>query len=360
MAMLVSPHATAAGLNDISITAAYPRRLLSLLAEQGHDMGPALQPLGLALADLDGAAARVSLLQYAAIAQAAMDATGDEGLGCALALNTPPTAHGPLGYAMMTSGTLGDALALGLRYMPLLQGKAVLTYQVDARHATLSPLFNPAMTPPLPLKRFFAEAFMVGVARSAAWLAGLDRIDEGELWFDFPEPPYHPLYAAQMPPVRHGMPTTQWRVPLEVLQRKLPLTDRASCDRALAQCEREMAWLAGGAVNLSASVREHLQSRPGHYPAVDDMASLLKLSSRTLKRRLAEQGTSFSTLLEEARQLDAIMLLRKPQLSLERVATELGYTDPANFTRAFKRWTGLTPSAFREKDKADKASPSAT
>lgn len=355
MAMPAPTHAISGSLNDISITAAYPRRLLNLLAERGRDMGPALSQLGLTMAELEGLEARVSLLQYAAIAQSAMDATGDEGLGCALALNTPPTAHGPLGYAMMTANTLGDALTLGLRYMPLLQGKAVLTYQADAKHAILCPLFNPAMTPPLPLKRFFAEAFMVGVARSAAWLAGLDRIDEGELWFDFPEPPYHALYAAQLPPVRHGMPTTQWRVPLSVLQRKLPLADRASCERALAQCDYEMAWLAGGAINLGARVREHLQTKPGHYPVVDEVASLLKLSSRTLKRRLAEQGTSFSALLEEARQLDAIMLLRKPQLSLERVATELGYADPANFTRAFKRWTGMTPSAFRDKDRSDQA-----
>lgn len=355
MATPTPSRATAVGPNEISITAAYPRRLLNLLAERGHDIGPALLSLGLNTADLDGAEARVSLLQYAAIAQAAMDATGDEGLGCALALNTPPTAHGPLGYAMMTAATLGDALALGLRYMPLLQGKAVLAYQADAQHAILCPLFNPAMTPPLPLKRFFAEAFMVGVARSAAWLAGLERIEEGELWFDFPEPPYHALYATQLPPVRHGMPTTQWRVPLSVLQRRLPLADRASCERALAQCDREMAWLAGGSVNLSARVREHLQTQPGHYPGVDDVAEQLNLSSRTLKRRLAQQGTSFSALLEEARQLDAIALLRKPQLSLERVATELGYADPANFTRAFKRWTGLTPSAFRDKDKSDQA-----
>lgn len=348
------PPDTNAGLSDISVTAAYPRRLLHLLAERGHDMAPALRTLGLQSADLDGAEARVSMLQYAAIAQAAIDATGDEGLGCALALNTPPTAHGPLGYAMMTASTLGEALALGLRYMPLLQGKAVLTCQADATQAILCPQFNAAMTPPLPLKRFFTEAFMVGVARSAAWLAGLERIDEGELWFDFPEPPYHSQYAALLPAVRHGMPSTQWRVPLSVLQRRLPLADQASCARALAQCNREMAWLAGGAVNLCARVREHLQVKSGPYPAVDDMASLLKMSSRTFKRRLAEQGTSFSTLLEEARQLEAITLLRRSPLPLERVATELGYADPANFTRAFKRWTGLTPSAFRDKDKADR------
>lgn len=336
--------------NELSVTAAYPRRLLSLLAAQGHDMSASLQALGLSMADLDGADARVSLLQYAAIAQAAMDKTGDEGLGCALALNTPPTAHGPLGYAMMTADTLGDALAMGLRYMPLLQGKAVLAYQADARHAILCPLFNPAMTPPLPLRRFFTEAFMVGVARSAAWLAGQERIEEGELWFDYPEPPYHARYAAQLPPVRHDMATTQWRVPLSVLQRRLPLADPASCERALAQCDRELAWLVEGAVNLGARVRELLQGGPGHYPSVDEVAARLKLSSRTFKRRLAQQGTSFSVLLEEARQFDAIALLRKPQLSLERVATELGYTDPANFTRAFKRWTGQTPSAFRNKE----------
>ena len=337
------PIATVA--DEVSITGAYPRLLVQLMGERGHARAPLLEAAGLSMSALESVEARVSMTQYIAVVQAAMRMSGDEGLGCALAVRTPPTAHGPLGVAMMSADTLGDALALGLRYMPLLQDKAPLAYWQDDTHAYLRPEFQ-VLNLPLPLHRFFAEALMLGTARSAAWMLGQERL-EGELWFDFPEPAYHAAYAAHLPMVRHGMPCTQLCMPVGLLQQRLPLADVGARTRALAQCEREMALLAAGVVNLSARVREILQASTGHYPDAEETAARLHMSVRTFKRRLAEQGTCFRDLLAEAQRLDAIGLLRRPQLSLERIAMELGFADPANFTRAFKRWTGRTPSSYR-------------
>jgi AraC-like DNA-binding protein len=66
-----------------------------------------------------------------------------------------------------------------------------------------------------------------------------------------------------------------------------------------------------------------------------------------LKRRLAEESTSFTSLLESHRHDRASLLLRSKERSVEQIATDLGYADPANFTRAFRRWTGESPRAFR-------------
>jgi AraC-like DNA-binding protein len=70
---------------------------------------------------------------------------------------------------------------------------------------------------------------------------------------------------------------------------------------------------------------------------------------RTLKRRLADQGTSFSALLDEVRRDRATLLLRAGELSVDEIGARLGYSDPANFARAFRRWTGSSPRAFRRK-----------
>lgn len=333
---------------DLSVTGAYPRLLMQLLRERGQDVAPMLDAVGLSLEQLDGVDTRISLLQYAGLAQAAMTACNDEGLGCALALRTPPTAHGPLGFAMMSSETLGDALTLGLQYMPLLQDKAPLAYQTDDTHARIRPQFA-APFMPISLRRFFTEALMVGIARSAAWLAGQDRI-EGELWLDYPEPPYHARYAAQLPKVRHSMTCTQLCVPIPLLRQRLPLADKIALTRALAQCERELALVTTSGSHLIARVRELLQASPGQYPSAEAAAQRLHMSVRTFKRKLAHHDTTFRALLEDAQKFDAIALLRRPHLSLERISAEMGYTDPANFTRAFKRWTGVTPSAYREKN----------
>ena len=71
------------------------------------------------------------------------------------------------------------------------------------------------------------------------------------------------------------------------------------------------------------------------------------MSSRSLRRHLQAEGSSFKKLLDEARQRDAVRLLADRRLGLSQIATMLGYQDPANFTRAFRQWTGTTPQRYR-------------
>ncbi len=72
------------------------------------------------------------------------------------------------------------------------------------------------------------------------------------------------------------------------------------------------------------------------------------LSTRSLQRQLAQGGTNYSDLLEAVRRQKAIALLKDSKLNLTEIAHQLGYSDPANFSRAFKRWTNLSPRYFRQ------------
>jgi AraC-like DNA-binding protein len=84
----------------------------------------------------------------------------------------------------------------------------------------------------------------------------------------------------------------------------------------------------------------------GDVRPLEAIARELAMSPRTLKRRLAEEGASYTALLEERRKLRSFELLRS-DLSVDQVAERLGYSDAANFTRAFRRWTNKTPRQFR-------------
>ena len=86
---------------------------------------------------------------------------------------------------------------------------------------------------------------------------------------------------------------------------------------------------------------------PDGSPDIQLAGRLTGSSVRTLQRRLAERGTSYSQLLEELRHDLALYLLRDPDLQASEISRELGYRDPAIFTRAFRRWTGQTPSQYR-------------
>jgi AraC-like DNA-binding protein len=81
---------------------------------------------------------------------------------------------------------------------------------------------------------------------------------------------------------------------------------------------------------------------------VGDCADLVGMSGRTLQRRLAEHETSFGVLLEQVRFDTAKQLLQDESISVSNICYELGYENPANFTRAFRRWAGVTPRRHRQ------------
>lgn len=87
---------------------------------------------------------------------------------------------------------------------------------------------------------------------------------------------------------------------------------------------------------------------PQGYPDITLAAEVAGTSKRKLQRQLAEVDVSYSRLVERVRYEEATELLKQPELKLIEIAAELGYTDAANFTRAFKRWAGMSPREFRQ------------
>jgi AraC-like DNA-binding protein len=89
---------------------------------------------------------------------------------------------------------------------------------------------------------------------------------------------------------------------------------------------------------------------PVCYPTVDYTAHQVGIPVRTLQRRLRENGLSYSELVEKTRCELACRLLDKPGAKAADVARALGYTDPSSFSRAFRRWTGMSPRAYRNRN----------
>jgi AraC-like DNA-binding protein len=78
------------------------------------------------------------------------------------------------------------------------------------------------------------------------------------------------------------------------------------------------------------------------------VARALELSRRSLRRRLEAEGSSYRMIVKEALAIVAKQYLRERRLTIQETAYEMGFADPTTFHRAFKRWTGTTPSAYRE------------
>ena len=86
---------------------------------------------------------------------------------------------------------------------------------------------------------------------------------------------------------------------------------------------------------------------PGGYPSVEEVARLLCLSSRTLQRTLSEAGDSYSDMVARCRCIAACESLEQTQKPIKDIAKKLGYRDASSFSRAFRRWTGTMPRAYR-------------
>jgi AraC-like DNA-binding protein len=175
------------------------------------------------------------------------------------------------------------------------------------------------------------------------------RIPEAELWLTCAERPHHAeLRALVAGAVIFRAPCNRLQFPASALEVQLagdPHLGKlavAELDKSLIAHDKP-ATLGG----VLAQVQSRLRVQFARDPSLTSVARELGMSARTLQRQLDRQGASFHQLLEEVRCAHAIDYLLGSDEAVERIAAYLGYRDPSNFRRAFRRWTGVSPAAFR-------------
>lgn len=334
------------------VPAAHLRLLMEIVQERGIRPDQVLAGTGLSTEGLAQADGRIPTLQAARVCWQACQLTQDPGLGLAFGLRCQPTVHGYLGYGVMACATLLDAVDLTARFTGLIQ-PSVAIHCVrhppgieEGSHGTAALVFE--QTDDLGfMRRFLFEAWAVGIARAGGFLTGRHLLD-CTIWFDWPEPDYFSRYRDLLPPVHFGMPHIQICFDEALLSTRIAMAEPGAARLCAAHCERELALVGPCAGDTVQRVRQQLRVGDRGYPDLADVASMLCLSPRTLKRHLQQAGRSFQNLLDEARHRDAMRLLQDAALDIQSISTLLGYDNPPSFTRAFKRWTGTTPSQARE------------
>lgn len=138
-------------------------------------------------------------------------------------------------------------------------------------------------------------------------------------------------------------PMSYLHVPVNALNEVCRFSDPLAYRLAVAELRRTLDEQSG-ATSFSKKVRRLLDEDPGQR-SCQRVADELSVSTSTLKRRLAEEGTTFRELRQSCLRESAMMLLITRSMSASQIATELGYGDLANFSHAFKRWTGRSPSS---------------
>lgn len=323
-----------------SLPAAHALHLAELIERWGVSQDRFFGELGLSVHALAQPGARMSIPTCVQIIERARQLTGERALGIHLGMQMRASAHGYLGFAAMSAATVREALELAMRFSPTRTTAIALGLQMDGDQAALvideRADFGPA-------RDFVIAALVVGIWQIGNALTG--RALTGTAEFAFPALDYFAPFQ-RFGRMRFSQPANRLVFEAAGLDLPLVMSDRVASRLAQEQCERELEALRPE-VQLASRVRALLADGDRGFRSLEEVAARLGVSPRTLKRRLALQGVAFSTLLEEEQRDRALMLLRSPELSLDEIADRLGYSDVANFTRAFRRWTGSTPAAYR-------------
>lgn len=327
-----------------AIPLTYVQLVIDYVARNGVAGETLMQGLGPSRSLLGSADARVSRHDAGAILLRAIKLTGNPGMGFEIGLASSITSHGLVGYGLMASSTLREGIAFGDKFLPTRLPYLRLDFYVDGDQAVVSVLDVADLGI---VRNQTFEFFLVGVYRLLLQSAfGLFQERDVELWCDYPQPKYYGLYRARLPMMRFGKASNQVRFPAAVLDMPLPTANAIAVAQATAYLKRELAIL-GKTEDLLARIRAVLINHDGKYPGLEEVAQKLNMSPRTMRRKMANHGISFRKILDDVLRREAITLLSDTAMSIEQVADRLGYSDAANFTRAFHRWTMSTPSAYR-------------
>ncbi len=131
-----------------------------------------------------------------------------------------------------------------------------------------------------------------------------------------------------------------------LLDSALPQSDAESSRYFHQQCQMLIAKMSSQSSFVD-DVRQLVLARPGYFPDIELVAEKLQMSTRTLRRRLKGENSSFQSIVNEVRYSLARQYLLETQLPLESISELLGYSEPGNFSHAFKRWSTISPAAYR-------------
>ena len=252
--------------------------------------------------------------------------------------------YGLLGYAMMSSATLEQAIQIAVRYHRTAGAMFELKFLLEGDEAVLR---IEHMLAGGDVGQFLVEDLFAGIRQLIMLLSGRPHAPSRVL-LNYAAPVYGDKHAnCYGCAVEFGQRHCDYRFPRSELALPLAEADantaricEESCRRLLNQMEIEE--------DIVSRICHLLLSTPGEFPKLDAVARKMSLGARTLRRRLKDLGTSYQRILDDVRKELAIEYLQTTNLSVQEISELLGYTEVTNFRRAFMRWVDLSPYQFRK------------
>lgn len=289
---------------------------------------------------------KIDFQTYEALILSAIQLSKNDALGLYIGERIGLTSHGMLGFALLNSSSIKQAMVIVQEYINT--RTPFIAIEIVETSEECRVVFKELISFET-IKNTFLEALFVTFNNILSQLT-FAALKLSSVHFNYAKPAYENKYAEFFDcPVKFHQTKNEMRFPISMLSIPLKLADPLSLKQARQLCDAELAKMASNNVrpNLSIRIKEMLLTSVGHFPTLDKTATRLHMTPRTLHRHLKNEGTSYRQLLENVYQTIATQQLVNSNITVEEISLLLGYIDVANFRRAFKRWTGKTPSDYR-------------
>ncbi|MEV0257646.1 AraC family transcriptional regulator [Streptomyces sp. NPDC050732] len=325
-----------------TITVHHVRAVLRGAERRGVDTVPLLRGAQIPPLLLGDDRARVTAPQFVRLFRELYRVTQDEFLGLGSAVSRPGT-FAMMCRASLGCGDLGSAVRRGVAFYGLFPGGPDLVLERRADEAVFG------VRDDLEQDYFLAECLVIIWHRLCSWLIGR-RIPLRWAEFGHPPPPHKDEYGLLFGcAVRFGAARTGAGFDPHWLDAPL-IRDEAALDEMLRRAPFELLSRREYGTTVAEQVRRvlarALRTSP-RLPSLGEIAARLAVSPATLRRRLAEESTSYQQLKDAVRRDAAIAGLVEGREPIAELAARLGFSEDTAFHRAFRRWTGTTPGAYR-------------
>ena len=328
--------------NEATTIASWAKAVCAAIDARGVNRAELLMQADISPDTLAETEGRVPVSNMSRLWALAVNTTGDDAFGLSVPNYITPTTFHALGFSLMVSSSLRDAWLRTQRYYQIVSNALEIQIQHGEDESALCYV-------KIPGKEYAKEAIDAFVATMVKLSADITagNAQPIKILLERTKPAQSDQFKASFScDVYFESKRNEIYYKNEDLDRVLTTANR---DIALKNDEVVQSYLARLLQqSFSKQVTEKIITLLAMgEPNQQLVANELNISSRQLQRKLKDESTSFRGLLEDVRKDLAKNYLAKPQQSIIEIAFQLGFQDPSNFTRAFKRWFGVSPTAFR-------------
>ena len=311
-----------------------------MLPDFGVDCHDAMTAAGLSDTPAETPICGISLKSFVQMAEYAGEHAQHPGASWRIGTRYDLSSMGPVGDAALAARTLGAALQRLADHFELLQDSTSLKLRINGDHATLSyRILDPDIWP-----RYHDALFSLGIMQQVIALAVKPEADAMELALEGER--RNTGLTADFAQIQFGGEDNALTFPTQWLDAPMPAASAAFDMRTISRNIAERRRALPASSRLSAMIYARL---PEGAINQECLAQEIGMSSRTMRRRLADEQWTFQNLLDECRMRQALLEFRtNPEMSISEIALRLGYAEHSNFTRAFTRWAGMPPHKFRQ------------